>query len=502
MQEQLTRLKEIFAEVSDLKRAASLLNWDQQVNMPPGGAQARGDQLATLSRLAHDRFTAAETGSLLEKLNARAGELDPESDDAHMLKMTTRHYAKQTRVPSTWVAEFARVSALSQQAWSEAKVENNFLKFRPHLEKVVRLIRQYADFFAPYEHIYDPLLDSFEPEVKTREVQAIFEVVRPRQVALIQAIRQKTQVENAFLHQPFDEQKQWDFAVEALTRVGYNWVNGRMDKSMHPFTTGIGHGDVRITTRILGEFFNASFFAAMHEGGHAMYDQGIPQSLYHTLLDEGASMAIHESQSRMWENLVGRSLPFWKFFYPQLQVYFFEQLADISLEDFYKGVNRVEASAIRVEADEATYNLHIILRLELEIGLVEGSIQVQDLPEIWNESMKATLGIIPENDAKGVLQDIHWSSGLFGYFPTYALGNIIAAQLWEHIQKDIPTLDDQMTKGDFSALLKWLRKKLHQHGAKYEPQELLERVTGSKIDPQPYIRYLEKKFGDIYHLSI
>jgi carboxypeptidase Taq len=257
---------------------------------------------------------------------------------------------------------------------------------------------------------------------------------------------------------------------------------------------------VRITTRILEEFFNTNFFAAMHEGGHAMYDQGIPQALYHTLLDEGASMAIHESQSRMWENLVGRSLPFWKFFYPQLQVYFFEQLADVSLEDFYKGINRVEPSAIRVEADEATYNLHISLRLELEIGLVEGSIQVQDLPEIWNERMQATLGITPENDAKGVLQDIHWSSGLFGYFPTYALGNIIAAQLWEHIQKDMPDLDEQMAKGDFTGLLKWLRKKLHQYGAKYEPQELLLRITGSKIDPQPYIRYLEKKFGDIYQL--
>jgi len=336
--------------------------------------------------------------------------------------------------------------------------------------------------------------------MKTAEVKAVFDLLRTEQVALIQALHEKPQVDDSFLHQPLDEEKQWEFCVRALRDIGYNWSQGRLDKSAHPFTTEMGRGDVRITTRILPAFFNAAFFSCLHEGGHALYEQGIPASLSRTMLDEGASMAIHESQSRLWENLVGRSLPFWKHYYPKLQKTFPAQFADVSLDAFYRGINRVQASCIRVEADEATYNLHVMLRLELEIGLVDGSIAVSDLPNLWRERMGAYLGVTPPNDAQGVLQDIHWADGLFGYFPTYALGNVIATQLWETIHTDLPNLESEIAQGDFSPLLQWLRNKIHHHAAKYEPQELIQRAVGSKIDPQPYLRYLRQKFAQIYTL--
>jgi carboxypeptidase Taq len=308
-------------------------------------------------------------------------------------------------------------------------------------------------------------------------------------------------VDSSFLHLQYDEKKQWDFGVEVITAFGYDWKRGRQDKSPHPFTQSFGIDDVRITTRVYPNFLNTALFGTMHEAGHALYEMGVDHALARTPLASGASLGVHESQSRMWENLVGRSLPFWERFYPRLQEYFPEQLGRVDLETFYKGVNRVSPSLIRVEADEATYNLHIMLRLEIEIGMLEGTIQVKDLPEIWNARMQEYLGVTPPDDAQGVLQDIHWSSGLMGYFATYALGNLISLQLWERIQQEIPDLSDQIRRGEFSTLLGWLRKNIHRHGAKFEPQDLVQRVTGSKIDPAPYIRYLNTKFAQIYGLN-
>ncbi len=500
MQDKMTRLKDILAEVADLRRAANLLQWDMQVYMPPGGAETRGDQLGTLSRLAHEKFTSVEMGELLRELKANGTGFKAESDDARIIDMTSISYDKQIKVPAAWVAEFASVTTVAQSVWAEAKSHSDFNKFRPYLEKIVSLIKEFAGFFAPYTHIYDPLLDGFEPGMKTAEVQRIFENLRPQQVALIDAIRSKPQVRADFLHKKYDEESQWSYAVHVLKDIGYNFTEGRLDSSVHPFTTEMGHGDIRITTKIVPDYFSAGFFSCMHEGGHALYEQGVPKSLYRTGLDEGASMAIHESQSRLWENLVGRSLPFWQHYYPLLKKSFPSVLQDVNLETFYHGINRVEPSLIRVEADEATYNLHIMLRLELEIGLVEGSLAVEDLPSIWNEKMKAYLGIQPQNNAEGVLQDVHWSDGLFGYFPTYALGNIISAQLWEHISQDIADLDEQISRAHFGGLLKWLRTRLHHLGARYEPQDTLQRAIGERIDPQPYLRYLQKKFGQIYNL--
>ena len=498
MEEKLNQLKAILAEISDLNAASALMGWDQQVYMPQGGAGARGTQLATLQKLIHQKSISPEIGQLLEDLSAEIADLDPDSDEARLIKVAKRDYERAVKVPPSFTAEFAKVTSDAFGAWMEARSSDNFSKFQPHLEKIVDLGKQYVEFFAPYEHVYDPLLDMFEPGMKTADVRAIFDAMRPKQVALIQEIGNQPQVDDAFLHKKFDEQKQWDFGVSVITKFGYDWNRGRQDKSAHPFTTNFSRDDVRITTRFEVDYLGSALFSTMHEGGHALYEQGSSPKYERSPLAGGASLAVHESQSRMFENLIGRSMPFWEHFYPQLQDTFSAQLGNVDLQTFYKGINKVEPSLIRVEADEATYNLHIMLRLELEIALMEGTLAVADLPEAWNARMEEYLGLTPPNDADGVLQDVHWSGGMIGYFSTYALGNLVSVQLWEKMNADMPNMEDQIRKGKFGDLLNWLVENVHQHGRKYEPQELVQRVTGSKIDPAPYLRYLERKYGQIY----
>ncbi len=500
MKEKMDAYKVYMGEVWDLAMTASLLGWDQQTNMPPKGVVERSEQLATLSKIIHERTVSEKHGKMLEDLVEYVKTLDPDSDDARLVRRAKIDYDKAVRVPTERVAEYARVTALAQEVWVEARAKSDFSLFKPHLARIVELRREYADYFKPYDHVYDPLLDDFEPGLKTADVKEIFNRLRPQQVELLKAISERPQVEDSFLHLKYEDKKQWDFGVDVITRFGFDWKGGRQDRSAHPFTTSFGIGDVRITTRIIDDMVTSAMFSTMHEAGHGMYQQGLDQSLSRTILANGTSMAVHESQSRMWENLVGRSRPFWKFFYPRLQEYFPGQLGNVPMEKFYKAVNKVSPSLIRVESDEATYNLHIMLRLELEIALMEGSLEVSQLPEAWNAKMKEYLGITPPNDAKGVLQDVHWSGGMIGYFPTYALGNLVSAQLWEVINRDIPDLDHQIEQGKFDALLGWLREKIHRHGAKFDPQDLVQRVTGSKIDPQPYVNYLRKKYSDIYGL--
>lgn len=497
----LNKLKEIIAEVSDINGAASVLGWDQQVNMPPGGAEGRGYQLGTLGSLAHVRFTSPEVGKLLDELEPYVEKIDPDSDDARTVKVTRRMYDKQTKVPTEWVMEFAQLTTQAHQIWAKARADNDFGSFQPILEKIIDMRRKYAELFAPYDHIYDPLLDDFEPGLKTADVKKIFDTLRPQQVELIKAIASKPQVDASFLYQPYEEQKQWDLGVELLTKIGFDWSHSRQDRAPHPFTNSAGNWDVRITTRFDPNYLGSALFATLHEGGHAMYELGVDSKYNRTALSGGTSLAVHESQSRMWENLVGRSLPFWEHFYPRLQEYFPQQLGKVSLEAFYKGINRVQPSLIRVEADEATYNLHIMLRLEIEIALMEGKLTAKELPEVWNVRMQEYLGLIPPSDTTGVLQDVHWSGGMIGYFSTYALGNLVSCQLWERINKDIPNLAEQIRRGEFDVLRGWLIENVHRHGSKYEPQELVQRVTGSKIDPAPYMRYLKGKYRQIYGLE-
>lgn len=500
MKEKLDQLKTLLAEIADLDRANALLGWDQQVYMPRGGAEDRGNVLATIATIEHQKSTSEELGKLLDDLKPYAATLDPDSDDACIILRTAHNFDKNRKIPNSWVAEFAKATTLGQTAWEEAKAKSDFKVFQSHLEKIVALRRDYADFFKPYDHIYDPLLDDFEPGLKTHEVQQIFGTLRPEQIKLIQEIAARPKVDDSFLKLDFDEKGQEEFGLEVAKAIGFDFNRGREDVSVHPFTTSFGIDDVRITTHFLADRVASAIFSTIHETGHGLYEQGISPSLRRTPLATGASSAIHESQSRMWENIVGRSKPFWTRFYPRLQEIFPSQLANVRLADFYRAVNTVEPSFIRTEADEATYNLHIMLRLELEIALMDGSVQVKDLPQVWNAKMQEFLGITPPNDRLGVLQDVHWSGGMFGYFPTYALGNLIAVQIWERMSSSMPDVNSRMEQGDFLGILHWLRDNLHRHGSKFEPQDLVKRVTGNTIQSEPYMKYLRNKYAEIYGL--
>ncbi len=500
MSVELDRLKTILGEVADLNAAAGLLSWDQQTYMPPGGASARGQHLATLGRLAHERATSEEVGKLLEGLRAEYANVDGASDEAALVRVASRDYDKAVRVPADFVAEQALVTTDAFEAWTRARSKSDFAIFLPHLEKVLELVKKYISFFPPADHPYDTLLDDFEPGMKTADVQAIFQVLRPKQVELIRAIASRPQVNDQFLRRKFDEGKLWSFGADVTRTFGYDWSRGRMDKAPHPFETAFSIDDVRITNRFESDHPMATIFGAMHESGHAMYEQGVNPSYERTPLVHGASLGVHESQSRLWENLVGRSLAFWEFFYPRLKKVFPSQLEGVGLRNFYKAVNKVEPSLIRVNADEATYNLHIMLRLELEIAMLDGKVALKDLPEIWKSRMQEYLGIVPPDDYHGVLQDVHWSYGTIGYFSTYALGNLISTQLWEQMTKDVGGLEAQIRKGEFEGMLHWLRQNVHRYGRKYDPQDLVQKVTGSRITPEPYIRYLTGKYSDIYGL--
>ncbi len=497
----LDELRKQFGVVADLEAAGDVLDWDQQTYMPPGGAQGRAMQLATLGRVAHEQLVSEEMGEALEAAESETSGLDADSDEVRTVRKARREFDKARKVPSEWVAEFRRLTALAHQVWEKARAEADFSQFRAPLEEIVRLRRDYVGFFAPFDHVYDPLLDDFEPGMKTAEVKAVFDELRPEQIALVQEIVDRgSPVDDSVVHQHFDEQKQWDFGMEVAKALGYDFDRGRQDKSVHPFTTGFGTGDVRITTRFDTRFLNTALFSTMHEAGHAMYEQGVNPDFDRTPLGIAASLAIHESQSRMWENLVGRSRAFWVAFYGRLQGVFPDQLGSVDLESFYRAINKVERSLIRVEADEATYNLHIMLRFELEIAMMEGSLEVADLPEAWNAKFEEFLGLLPPDDGQGVLQDVHWSGGMIGYFPTYALGNLIAAQLWAKISEDVPDLGSRIERGEFGDLLGWLRENVHRYGSKFEATELLTRVTGSGLTARPYLRYLRDKFGGIYNL--
>jgi carboxypeptidase Taq len=494
----LDRLNALMGEVMDLRHAAAMLDWDERVNMPPGGAEARSLAGAAVRRLAHEAFTSAEVGDLLQGLNAELADYDPQSETARLVAVTGRDYHKAIRVPAAFVAEQAQTVSAAQHAWQQARARSDFSLFAPHLDRILRLKRRYVSFFEPAAHPYDTLLDDYEPGFTTKEVQALFASLRPRQRDLIRRVAARPRVDDALLHLDYTEQGLWDFGVEVATAFGFDWHRGRQDRSAHPYTTDSGPDDVRITTRFEAREPFMTLFATMHEAGHALYIQGVDPRWRRTLLEGGASLGVHESQSRLWENLVGRSRPFWEHFLPDLQRRFPSQLGGVSLDTFYKVVNRVQPSLIRVEADAVSYNLHVMLRVEMEIAMLEGSVPVDDLPALWNEKMHDYLGIVPQDAASGILQDIHWSIGLMGYFATYTLGNVISAQLWDAFLAAEPSRDDLMRRGDFAPLLAWLRREIHQHGRRFEPQELVRRATGAPVDPEPYLRLLEQTVDEVY----
>jgi len=494
----ISNLKGLIAESVDLRRAADLIDWDERVYMPRGGAAAHGEMAATLRRLSHEQFTSARVADSLAAAELVTRTAAPDSDDARIVAVTRRDFDKATKVPGDFVAEHARVVSAAQHAWAEARAASDFGAFRPHLERIVELKREYVTFFPASDHVYDVLLDDYEPGLKTADVRAVFDALRTRQVDLVRDLAARPQLDDQFLRVPYAEPDLIDFSVDVITAFGFDFARGRQDKSIHPFCTSFGPDDVRITTRFVESYPLSLLFGTLHETGHALYEQGVSPEYARTILEGGASLGVHESQSRLWENIVGRSLPFWEYFFPRLRQRFPSQLGNVSLDAFYRAINRVERSLIRVEADEATYNLHVMLRVELEIALIEGQLAVTDLEDAWNGRMRQYLGLTPPDAARGVLQDIHWSAGLLGYFATYTLGNLISAQLWDTFGRTHPSRDAEIARGDFGALLAWLREAVHRHARKFMPQELVERVTGSKIDPEPYLRYLETKYGEIY----
>src|SRR5512136_956353 len=495
----LQQLHTRLAEISDLNHVSSLVGWDQQTYMPPGGSAARAEQSATLQKIIHEMFIADETGRLLDAAAGEVSGLDPDSDDARCVSVTCRDYEKSRRVPPELVAEIARVTGQAVDVWTEARTASDWKPFSPYLARIFDLQRRLADALGYTDRMYDALLDKFEPDMKTAQVQAVFDAIKPAVIELVKAIAAKgNAVSDEMLHREYDEQKQWDFGLEVIKRYGFDFKRGRQDRSVHPFTTSFSINDVRITTRVDRHFLSPALFGTLHETGHALYEQGIHQSLERTPLADGASLGMHESQSRLWENLVGRSRPFWQFFFPVLKGFFPEPLADQTAESFYRAANKVSPSFIRVEADEVTYGLHIMLRFEMENDLLEGRLKADDVPEAWNAKMQEFLGVTPPTTTQGALQDIHWSSGLIGYFPTYQLGNLISLQLWDRINAAIPDLTDQIEHGEFSALLGWLRVNLHQHARKFTSNELLRRITGSGLNPAPYLKYLKAKYGEIY----
>jgi carboxypeptidase Taq len=502
MSDNLHRLKEILAEVTDLSRAAAVLDWDQETNMPPGGVAGRAQQLSTLLTLAHGKFTSNEVGRLLDELESEVANQHFDSDEASLVRVTRRDYEQERKLPPELVSEVATAGATARPHWEKARRDADFKVFEQYLEKNVELNRRIADALGYEDRPYDALLDRSEPGLKTSQLEAIFAEIKRAIVPLVADIaRNADAVDDRVLYRGFEPSLQLDYALDVAKRLGYDLERGRQDISTHPFSTTFGPGDARITTRVSRDFFNECLFGSIHEAGHAMYSQGIGRNLDRTPLWEGASPGVHESQSRLWENLVGRSRPFWRHFYPSLQAVFPDQLRGVDEEAFYTAVNRSYPSLIRVEADEVTYNMHVLLRFELETEMLDGTLKVKDLPEAWNSRLKSYLGIAVPNDREGALQDIHWSSVSFGTFPGYTLGNLIGAQLMEKARLDIPDLDAQIERGDFVTLLAWLRKNVHRHGRKFTPNELLERATGKSLTAAPWVAYVQQKFGALYGLK-
>lgn len=495
-------LKEKLSEIVYLSQVRAIVDWDQQTQMPPGAAEARAEQAAALEKVIHNLSTSDALGKAIDAAGGEVGEKSVDDDDAALVRVARRAFERKTKIPEALAVEEVKVTSLAHEEWVKARKANDFQAFQPWLEKIVDIQRKKADCIGFTDSPYDALMDPFEPGMQSAEVDDIFGRLRPELVKLVQDIQASpVKVDDEIMHRKYDVSKQREITDDLVRRIGYDFNHGRQDIAAHPFCTSFSSLDVRITTRFSENHLPGSVFASMHETGHALYELGFPREWVGSELAGGASLGFHESQSRMWENQVGRSRQFTNYYFPTLQQKFPESLSDVTAEQFYKAANKVSPSLIRVEADEVTYALHIMLRYEIEKGMVNGTVEIGRLPEIWNAKMQEYLGVTPDSDANGVLQDVHWSAGILGYFPTYALGNLIGAQLWEKILVEIPDLYNQIERGEFGNLLTWLRKNVHAHGCKYFPGELIRKITGEGIDPMKHVAYLRKKFGEIYQLS-
>lgn len=495
-------------EIQRINSAASVLSWDQETHMPAGGGEARAEQIAVLQGLAHHKLVSPELDGILSRwIDPATGQVFEESGDGwdepsrSLLREVWRDYSRAKKLPSDFVIRLSRECSLAQQVWAEAREQNRFPMFLPNLRTVLSLKREEAEYLGYKMSPYDALLDVYEPGSTIAALRPLFAQLKSRLVPLLKKVTAShVQIDDSILRHSYDTARQLEFGRLVLIAMGYDFERGRLDLSAHPFTTSFHPTDVRVTTRVHEHELQSCLFSCIHEGGHGLYDQGLDQRYFGTPLGDSVSLGIHESQSRLWENCVGRSRAFWRFFYPILQQTFHHQLRGVDVEQFYAAINCVKPSLIRVEADELTYNLHIMLRFEIEQDLIEGRTQPEDLPGIWNHKMEEYLGIEPKQDAEGVLQDVHWSLGSFGYFPTYTLGNLYSVQFFEQAKMEIPHLEDEIAAGQLMVLQRWLGQKIHRWGRMFTPDHLAQRVTGKSVNPEPFLAYLEKKYGELYQL--
>jgi carboxypeptidase Taq len=498
-----SRLMTTIKEINLLSSAGSVLHWDQETHLPDKGHEHRGDQVSLIARLTHQQFTSPQIGQMIGEIEQSELVKTPDGDAAANIRELRRTYDRATKLPASLVEEMSKTAVLAHHAWVDARKNSNYDTFKPWLAKTLDLKRQEVACINPNTTAagtaYDTLLDEYEPGETTANLNRVFETLRAPLIDLVGRIggsSKKAPLE--ILEQTYPAAAQEKLALEAAAKVGFDFAAGRLDVSVHPFCTGLGPRDIRITTRYDEKYFGDAFFGVLHETGHALYEQGLPTDHWGTPLGEAISLGIHESQSRLWENLVGRSKSFWQYFYPQAQAAFGSQLKDVTLDRWHFAINDVRPSLIRTESDEATYNLHILIRFELEQALLAGDLPVDDLPNVWNERMKKYLGVTPPDAAKGCLQDTHWSGGAIGYFPTYTLGNLYAAQFFEQAKEDLGDLDAQFSRGDFTALLGWLREKIHRHGKRYRAPDLVQRITGKPLSAEPLLTHLRKNAQDLY----
>jgi carboxypeptidase Taq len=492
-----TAYKNNMQKIADVKYSSAVLQWDQETYLPAKGADARGRQLATLSELAHQLFTSNETGDLLKELVQRN---DLNEDQRKNAELSLEDFTKQKKYGSDFVRALTEQTNKAFHSWIEARKQNSFAVFAPELDKLVQLKKQETEILGYTGHAYNALLDEFEKGCTVDLLDKTFTGLMPQLKNLLDQITAKPQVDDSFLNLHYSKQQQWDWGMYLIQELGFDFEAGRQDISEHPFTTNFASNDVRITTRIDEEDFSNMTWSCIHETGHALYEQGLPYGQYGLPLGEYASLSIHESQSRLWENNVGRSLAFWKHYFPELQKRFPEQLKNINTEQFYRGINKVQPSLIRTEADELTYHFHVYIRYLIERQIIEGSITTNDIPSIWNEEYKKYLGVSSPDDKQGCLQDVHWSHGSFGYFPTYSLGSLYAAQFFKTAVMQLNDVPHHLEKGNTSGLLLWLRDNIHQYGRKYKSEEICRKISGTGLDIALFVEYLLQKYRDIYNL--
>ena len=486
------------AKIADIEYTLAVLGWDQETYMPEKGADFRAQQISTLSGIGHEMSVDKELGNLLKKLH-KSKELDKKQ--SRNVEESYKDYKQSKKYTTEFVELLSKTTSECFQAWQKAKQQSDFKIFAPHFTKMVKLKRQEAEMLGYKKHPYNALLDQYEPGANVADLDILFKDVREQLVGFVKKIAAAKQNSDAFAHKHYDKDKQWNFGIDLLKQMHYDFEAGRQDISIHPFTTSFSPLDVRVTTKVIENNLKSMIWSCIHEGGHGLYEQGLPASQYGLPLGEAVSLGIHESQSRLWENNVGRSLPYWKANYKRLQGYFPEQLKSVTLDQFYKGINQVKPSLIRIEADEVTYHFHILVRYEIEKALMDGSVEVKDLPAFWNEHYKKYLGVSATKDSEGVLQDIHWSHGSIGYFPTYSLGSFYAAQFFHQASKEVKGLQQHIEKGNMLPLLNWLREKIHKHGKFYSAADLCKHVTGEKLNFKYFMNYATDKYSVIYNLK-